>query len=311
MASSSSKRDPKSPTPPDVVAILEAHSNAEIRDGTGYSDRYIKTMRKGFTTERFNERLRKWASGQSPDARSKGHEPVAEPVAEPLAQRVLVSFEEFGHGRPLSPASNAAVSHLFAIAAGDDNDAEPTPKRAPVTFEEFEAAFGRAATPTEEDDDEKDLVVVPRRVPRSTISLDRHSFSGWTVLILPVKEDGYVKRLNTRSSGENKGFRLADLDGGGHVPDLGGVYEMAVSGGAEVRGLRVVYVGMTEQKDGLRGRLEQYATRGSHLRERINEAIDKAQSLWVRWKVIMGSPEAEEDYYLRTYDYEWNTMKNV
>jgi hypothetical protein len=150
------------------------------------------------------------------------------------------------------------------------------------------------------------------RIPRESVVLSTHGFSKWMTMLVSNDQyalSQYVRRVATRLV-PAEGLRLQSVQ---DVPYLPGIYEWATwhNNGDDFVPMPV-YIGMTTTETGLRGRLEQYLRDGSHLMEKINHLlVQHGMCLLFRFKVIMGNPMAEEQYYLHTYLYKWNTANNA
>lgn len=101
-----------------------------------------------------------------------------------------------------------------------------------------------------------------------------------------------------------------------------GIYEWMAVGTFEGQPDHVVYVGSTcrRKPGGLRHRILEYCTHGSHKKELINIALLHGYELWVRVKIVKGKhcsreetkrkAEKMENDLLNRYDYAWNIRNN-
>jgi len=71
-----------------------------------------------------------------------------------------------------------------------------------------------------------------------------------------------------------------------------------------------VYIGKSND---LRGRIQEYAYDGSHLDDKINDAVERRDHTYVRYAKCSTARKAEkaEKHYLENYNYKWNSRMNT
>ena len=140
-------------------------------------------------------------------------------------------------------------------------------------------------------------------------------WSYWQKALVPLDDDlehrGNPKQVGLMCSS----IKYAFLD----EVDCCGIYEWKAVG-TSFRGQpdHVVYIGSTcrSKPGGLKRRILEYCTNGSHNEELINEALNKGYELWVRIKVVSEWPPRKEDAeemendLLDRYDDAWNVRNN-
>ena len=124
---------------------------------------------------------------------------------------------------------------------------------------------------------------------------------------------------NLEPRGENQvGFMCSSIRKA--FPDKAqhcGIYEWRGKGTLDDQPNYVVYIGSTcrGKRGGLRRRILEYCTNGSHKKDLINDALGRGYELWVRVKTSGGhasrkNAEDMENELLDKYDYAWNIRNN-
>lgn len=142
--------------------------------------------------------------------------------------------------------------------------------------------------------------------------VDQWTWGGWRLVMKANGEenDQWIKR-------NGPGYRLNSATLARYFPPSCGIYEIKCTKAHHVG--NVVYVGKTCvcaqsgkncSPGHVHARISQYASDGSHLRDRIDDNLRKGYNIWFRVRESKTNPEIEEQLLLRDYEYNWNVQNN-
>ena len=145
---------------------------------------------------------------------------------------------------------------------------------------------------------------------REKSRLKRKGWSSWVRAMVPYLPQESQHCFEKRNG--NTGYLCKNVKKA--IPEYCGIYEWRAKGTSDDQPNVVVYVGRSSggQDFGLRERILEYCTNGSHKDQLINDALEKGFELWVRTKRAKSPDDAEnkEKELLDKYNYAWNISNN-
>ena len=151
----------------------------------------------------------------------------------------------------------------------------------------------------------------PRETSNLTAELSR-DWGEWVKAMVPPNDRG---RNLERRGGDQVGFICTQIRTA--FPECCGIYEWRATRTLRRRSHYVVYVGSTcrAKRGGLRKRINEYCTNGSHKENIINDALRRGYQLWVRVKTSRRKTKEDaenmENELLERYNYAWNVRNNT